>query len=369
MIKPRSILAAVLVLAGIGGMISAGLSIARSNAAQSEGTPVAAMAKVPAASSLIGALGTVEPPGGAVSVAPSASGVVAMVLVSPGDQVAAGEALFSIDDRLARAKVDQLRASVKATEAALSEVEGTIPVLEAAVDIGRANLAAAEARRDDAAEDLATAEQLLGAGNAVSRRDVERRRTALRAAEAEASAARAALAQARAELAQVSESEGGTRLVPLRAAIAEARAALATAEAELQLLTIASPFDARVLEVNVRAGEFAAAGSEGAAAIVLGRTGRQHVRAQIEEADLVRFTDGASAQGLQRGSDGTPIRLTFVRREPLLRPKTTLSGGATERIDTRVLEVLYETEDASLMPGQLVDVLIGAEFDPAAAPP
>jgi hypothetical protein len=37
MINPRSILAAVLVLAGIGGTVSAGLSIARSNAAQSGG--------------------------------------------------------------------------------------------------------------------------------------------------------------------------------------------------------------------------------------------------------------------------------------------------------------------------------------------
>lgn len=361
MIKPRSILAAVLILAGIGGTVSAGLSIARSNAAQTDGIPASTPIEGQTGASLIGALGTVEPPGGAVSVAPSASGVVAVVLVSPGDEVAAGEALFAIDDRLARAKVEQLAASLAAAEAALSQTEGTVPALEAAVDIGQASLASAEARRDDAAEDLATAEQLLGAGNAVSRRDVERRRNALRAAEAEAAGAAAALAQALAELAQISAGMSGTRLLPLQAAIAEARAALATAEAELELLTVTSPFDARVLEVNVRAGEFAAAGTEGAAAVVLGRTGKLHVRAQIEEADLPRFNDGALARGLQRGNESNPINLTFLRREPLLRPKTTLSGGATERIDTRVLEVLYETDDASLMPGQLIDVLIGSD--------
>jgi HlyD family secretion protein len=140
------------------------------------------------------------------------------------------------------------------------------------------------------------------------------------------------------------------------------------AEAELQLLTVVSPFDARVLEVNVRAGEFASAGAEGIAAIVLGRAGKLQVRAQIEEADLARFENGEPARALQRGGDGTAISLSFVRREPLLRPKTTLSGGATERIDTRVLEVLYETDDLSLMPGQLVDVLIGTDQQPPAPP-
>jgi HlyD family secretion protein len=361
MIKSRSILAAVLIFAGIAGTVSAGLSIARSNAAQTEGAAASTPAEAQTAPSLIGALGTVEPPGGVVSVAPSASGVVAVVLVSPGDEVAAGEALFAIDDRLARARVDQLAASVTAAEAALSQAEGTVPALEAAVDIGRASLASAQARRDDAAEDLATAEQLLGAGNAVSRRDVERRRTALRAAEAEAAGAAAALAQALAELAQISEGVSSTRLLPLRAAIAEARAALATAKAELELLTVVSPFDARVLEVNVRAGEFAGAGTEGPAAVVLGRTGKLHVRAQIEEADLAAFSIGALARGQQRGIEDARINLTFLRREPLLRPKSTLSGGATERIDTRVLEVLYVTDDTSLVPGQLVEVLIGSD--------
>lgn len=100
---------------------------------------------------------------------------------------------------------------------------------------------------------------------------------------------------------------------------------------------------------------------------MLGSTGKRHIRAQIDEADLARFADGAPALALERGSDGAPIHLTFVRREPLLRPKTTLSGGATERIDTRVLEVLYETDDASLMPGQLVDVLIGSDAAGASA--
>jgi multidrug resistance efflux pump len=138
-----------------------------------------------------------------VSVAPSASGVVAVVMVSPGDEVAAGEALFALDDRLARARVDQLRASVTAAEAALSEVVGTVPALDAAVDVARASLAAAQARRDEAAEDLATAEQLLGGGNAVSRRDVERRRNTFNAAEAEVPGAQAGLARAEAELSQL----------------------------------------------------------------------------------------------------------------------------------------------------------------------
>jgi hypothetical protein len=54
------------------------------------------------------------------------------------------------------------------------------------------------------------------------------------------------------------------------------------------------------------------------------------------------------------------LALKFIRIEPSVRPKTTLRGIVTERVDTRVLMVVYEIEkaEAPVYVGQQVDVFI-----------
>ncbi|HEX9593051.1 MAG TPA: hypothetical protein VGB12_06860 [bacterium] len=54
--------------------------------------------------------------------------------------------------------------------------------------------------------------------------------------------------------------------------------------------------------------------------------------------------------------------LTFVRFEPFVLPKRSLTGDGTERVDTRVLQVIYRVEDDSLplFVGQQMDVFIEA---------
>ena len=50
-----------------------------------------------------------------------------------------------------------------------------------------------------------------------------------------------------------------------------------------------------------------------------------------------------------------------MRFEPLVIPKKNLSGDATERVDTRVLQVVYRIDpatDVSLFVGQQMDVFI-----------
>lgn len=364
MIRPRTILALTLMLAASAGLVGATLSIIRSNAAQAiaQESPEPPPATVAPGSPQIGALGTVEPPGGTVAIAPPAGGVVARVLVVPGQKVAAGDPLFTLDDRLVRARIAQLTQSVSSAEAALAELEGRVPALAARVEVARAAREAALAQRDQAADDLATAERLVQSSTSVTRRDVETRRNALRTAEAQLSQTDAQLLAAEADLAQLDAARGGTGLLPLRSAVGDARAALASAEVELGLLTVSSPMDAVVLSVDVSPGEFAAAGSA-ESTITLGATGAMQVRAEVAEADLPLLRDGAEAWAIARGAQEDRIRLAFVRREPLLRPKATLSGSGTERIDTRVMDVLFEVADpaAGLVPGQLVDVLIGTE--------
>jgi hypothetical protein len=62
----------------------------------------------------------------------------------------------------------------------------------------------------------------------------------------------------------------------------------------------------------------------------------------------------------QPGGDFFPLR--FVRIEPYVVPKKSLTGDNTERVDTRVLQVIYavDTQGKRLFVGQQLDVFIDA---------
>ena len=66
--------------------------------------------------------------------------------------------------------------------------------------------------------------------------------------------------------------------------------------------------------------------------------------------------------GHVRGNAELKAPLRFVRFEPYVVPKRSLTGDSTERVDTRVLQVIYsvEREDAQLFVGQQLDVFIDA---------
>lgn len=358
MIKPRSIVAFGLVSAAVLGLAGASYSIAQSNTVPAAEGAVSMDAVRPQ----IGAVGTVEPRGGTLSIAPAVAGLIVSVLVVPGDTVQAGQPLVKLDDRLAQARIGALVQAIESAEAALEDVRGTLPTLQAQVEVAEAAVLSSEVQRAEAAVELATSEQ-LASGQTVSRRDVERKATALRAADAAVAEAQARLTQAEAERDRTDSERSGTRLLPLKAAIDDARAALSTAQAELDLLTVRSPIAAQVLEVNAKPGEYAGLAGDLPGLVTLAARGNLQVRAEVEEADVPKMIDGSAAVGFVRGGGSTAIPLSFVRREPLLKPKTTLNGSDAERIDTRIVEVLFELgrSEIDVVPGQLLDILIETE--------
>lgn len=71
------------------------------------------------------------------------------------------------------------------------------------------------------------------------------------------------------------------------------------------------------------------------------------------------------------GSTLNPLPLRFVRIDPCVIPKKSLTGDSAERVDTRVLQLIYELERASvpLYVGQQVDVFINRPVEAAFAEP
>lgn len=123
----------------------------------------------------------------------------------------------------------------------------------------------------------------------------------------------------------------------------------------------------RVLQVNVRPGEYVGT-PPGQPLVILGNIDQLHVRVDIDEFDIPRFRSAASASAVPRSSLQNRYPLEVVRIEPFVVPKRSLTGETTERVDTRVLQVIYACNPVSLPPlfvGQQMEVLIDAVEPPA----
>jgi hypothetical protein len=88
----------------------------------------------------------------------------------------------------------------------------------------------------------------------------------------------------------------------------------------------------------------------------------------VDENDAWRVRAGARAMGFLRGHKEVSTELAFVRFEPYVVPKKSLTGESTERVDTRVLQVLFSFERGQLpvYVGQQMDIYI--EAPPLEAP-
>ena len=144
------------------------------------------------------------------------------------------------------------------------------------------------------------------------------------------------------------------------AQLAQARAQLKSTETDLDRLTVRAPVDAEVLQVKVHLGEFAPTGLLPTPLVMLGNTDRIHVRVDVEEHEAWRVRPAAKAVAMVRGNADLKTPLTFVRFEPFVVPKRSLTGDSTERVDTRVLQVIYRIDDPNLplFVGQQMDVFI-----------
>jgi len=102
--------------------------------------------------------------------------------------------------------------------------------------------------------------------------------------------------------------------------------------------------------------------------IVMGDTSRLNVRVDVDENEGWKVRADAPAEAAERGNSTTKVPLEFVRFEPFVVPKKSLTGDSTERVDTRVLQVIYRFKDARVpfRVGQQMDVFISAAPDEVA---
>ena len=173
---------------------------------------------------------------------------------------------------------------------------------------------------------------------------------------------RATVAKSESDLKRLKKGTWEEDLLVAEAAVIQARSQLEQTQIELERLTVRALTDGQVLQVNVRPGQFAGLVWK-EALIYIGDVKRLHVRVDIDEQDLPLFSTGTKAIATLKGRPGVRFDLTFVKVEPYVIPKKSLTGDNSERVDTRVLQVDLRLPDDRSVPiyvGQQMDVYIEA---------
>jgi multidrug resistance efflux pump len=147
------------------------------------------------------------------------------------------------------------------------------------------------------------------------------------------------------------------------ARVQEAQARLDVIEMELNRLTVKSPIDASILQISTHLGEYAQTGVLSNPLLIVGNTDMMHVRVEVDETNAQGISPKAKAVGFLRGYNAKKITLKFVRVEPLLTSKKSLSNQTNELEDTRVLIIIYSfhNENINAYNGQQMDVYIDHE--------
>ena len=249
-----------------------------------------------------------------VSIGVPQSGLVTEVAVKVSDKVKKGDPLMKIDDRELQAQLINQRAAVV--------------VSKATVQLKQASLAKTQ--------DMLDRMNAVPDKRAISMDDLRNRTNDVQVAKADLGAAEAQLSAA--------------------------EAAVKSSETLLDRLTILAPRDGTIIQVNIRAGEYASTQPR-LAPIILGDLDKLQVRTDIDEQSASRIRSGQPAKAYVKGDSAHAILLNFVRIEPYVIPKVSLTGSSTERVDTRVLQVIYSLQqpgDQPLYVGQQMDVFIDA---------
>jgi HlyD family secretion protein len=283
--------------------------------------------------STISTNGRVEPEVNFEVYSPIATTVKA-VNVQPGDQVAAGKVLMTLDGVQARAREAAAESGVKAARAALQATihNGTQQERQAAAaDVARGRL-----ERDEARQELTALIKLNSAGAASA---------------SEVAAARQRLATAEVNLNALSQS-AENRYSPdeverARAALADAEANLAAARQVLEQTAVQAPVAGTVYSLDAGRSEYV---EEGKLLLQMADLRQERVRAYFDEPEIGLLAVG---QKIQIKWDAMPGRIWngHIERTPV----TVINLGTRS-----VGEVLVKIDDADagLLPDTNVTVMV-----------
>jgi multidrug efflux pump subunit AcrA (membrane-fusion protein) len=346
-IKLRYVLLPVLALTGVGlTLYTVKLQARPAPTAAPSGEPT----RSPFGNRVAGS-GLVEPVTEIINVGTPISGVVQSVNVQEGDEVKKGQTLFTIDQRMLRSQFQSAKARLEVARRKLDQLKSLpraedLAKAEAVVEQRRAALKDAQSRLDRLNQ--------IADPTAISPNERPTR-------EYELANAKARMAEAEADLGEVRKGSYPEDLAVAAADVQVAEAEVKSLQTDLERSDVTSPIEGTILRVTARPGQYAAASlSAGEGLVTLGQLSPLHIRVDVDELDAWRFDAKGKAVAVLRGGKRVEHPIEYVRTVPVVIPKKTRTGDNAERIDTRVLQLIYRfTEnDPGVLPGQVLDVYV-----------
>ena len=300
-----------------------------------------------------------------INIFPEVSGRITRVLVHEGQQVSADTALLTIDDSVQKAATEQLRLQSEAALTLLNELKAqprreTLAVARAQVEQAEASLKAARDQYDKrrASYDMDP--------KSISKDVVDTAQDAVNQAVT-------GLELARRQYELTRAGAWSYDIANQQRQYEASHQAYEAAKALLLKYSVKAQVDGVVLAVNASPGSYVSsqgaydAYTQGVDPLVVMGTPQDYlaVRCYIDEILVSRLPDPQHirAQMSIRGTD-LKVPLEFVRVQPYVSPKIELSNQRQEKVDLRVLPVIFRFPKKNLSmvyPGQQVDVYIGKQ--------
>ena len=300
--------------------------------------------------------------GANINIYPEVPGTITRIMVTEGEVVRQGRPLIAIDDSIQRATTDQLKSQADAALALLEELKAqprkeTFEVAKAQVEYARAGLKNAQDQLDKQQKSYEFDP------NSVSKDTLDNAVNAVKVAKTNLEVVRR----------QYDLTKAGAWSYDIQNQEHQYDALTKAYQASSALLgkyIIKASADGVVLSINAAVGSYISAQgaydsyTQGFDPVLVMGSDQKYlgVRCYIDEILVHRLPQSAQAKAKMfiRGTD-INIPLEFVRVQPYVSPKIELSNQRTERVDVRVLPVLFrfaKPTDIVLYPGQLVDVFI-----------
>jgi membrane fusion protein (multidrug efflux system) len=232
-------------------------------------------------------------------VSPKVSGYIASVLVSDNQPVKSGQLLARIDDRDFRTALDQARADVAGSEAAVRNLDAQIALQQPLIEQGTADVAAVAATLKFAEEEQARYDGLMKTGSGTIQR-AQQTDAALREKTAQLQHGKSGLLAAERKV-DVLNTEKAKAVAQLdRSRAVEAQAAL-----NLSYTRIVAPVDGTVGARSLRVGQFVQAGTQLMAVVPLDAV---YVVANFKETQLTYVRNGQPVDIRIDSFSGTRLR-------------------------------------------------------------
>jgi membrane fusion protein (multidrug efflux system) len=216
-------------------------------------------------------------------IAPKVSGYISEVLVADNEKVAAGQPLARIDDRDFKTALDQARADVTASEAAVRNLDAQIELQEPLIQQQAAEVDASEANLKFAEEERTRYDGLMKSGSGTVQR-AQQTDAALRAQTAQLQQGKSGLIAANRKIGVLS-----TERAKAVAQLDHSRAVEQQAALNLSYTQITAPVDGTVGARSLRVGQYVQAGTQLMAVVPLDAV---YVVANFKETQLTHMRNG-----------------------------------------------------------------------------